>query len=217
MLEKSFVNAVFAKNILKSLFTIVVVSVLTGGATLAYFNDMETSNENTFTAGTLDLQLDGGDENIVKFTVENAFPAPAVSQKDMWRIKNAGTIDGYLNVKNIVVTGYENGCMSAEYDDDTCANPGEGQGELQEVASFRMFVDRDCDQVMDTGTDLSIFGFTKMNALNTQYLFNEFVPAGEEMCVSASFQWLSSSSDNLAQGDSVRLNLSFNLSQVVLP
>ncbi len=48
----------------KILFTVMAVVLCLGlmGAAFAYFSDTETSEGNTFTAGTLDLQLDDADE-----------------------------------------------------------------------------------------------------------------------------------------------------------
>jgi len=46
------------KKIIKSLAILVVVGAIATGATLAYFNDTETSEGNTITAGSLNLQLE---------------------------------------------------------------------------------------------------------------------------------------------------------------
>ena len=46
------------KKILISLGTIVAVAVLVIGGTIAYFNDTETSTDNIFTAGSIDLKVD---------------------------------------------------------------------------------------------------------------------------------------------------------------
>jgi predicted ribosomally synthesized peptide with SipW-like signal peptide len=46
-------------NILKSLFVVVAVAAVAGGATWAYFTDTETVSGNTFAAGTLDFKLNG--------------------------------------------------------------------------------------------------------------------------------------------------------------
>jgi len=46
------------KRILFSIMTIALVGALIGGGIFAYFSDVETSTANTFTAGTLDLEVD---------------------------------------------------------------------------------------------------------------------------------------------------------------
>jgi len=56
------------KRIILSLVTIVAVAAIATGATVAYFSDTETSNSNTFAAGTLDLDVNGNNGvNTVKF------------------------------------------------------------------------------------------------------------------------------------------------------
>ena len=51
------------KKILISLSIIAVVAVLVIGGAFAYFQDVETSTGNTFSAGTLDLQIRDQDES----------------------------------------------------------------------------------------------------------------------------------------------------------
>jgi predicted ribosomally synthesized peptide with SipW-like signal peptide len=46
------------KRIILSILTVVLAVGLVGGGALAYFRDAETSNDNTFTAGMLDLAVD---------------------------------------------------------------------------------------------------------------------------------------------------------------
>jgi len=53
---------------MKKLFGLTIAALLiigiVGGGTWAYFSDTETSSSNQITAGTLDLDLDGGDSNV---------------------------------------------------------------------------------------------------------------------------------------------------------
>lgn len=51
------------KTILSAIFTVALVSVLVGAGTFAYYTDTETSSDNTFTAGEMDLVLLDMDEN----------------------------------------------------------------------------------------------------------------------------------------------------------
>ena len=88
------------KKILMSLFTIAIVGALVTGGAIAYFNDVETSTGNTFTAGTLDLKVNN-EENpwvskvdatlkdvkpcevrLVTITLENVGSNPM----DVWKI-----------------------------------------------------------------------------------------------------------------------------------
>ena len=84
---------------LKKQFAVTLASVglgaaLIGGGTFAYFNDVETSENNTFAAGTIDLRpdLDGS----ALFNIQNAKPG------DEWDVNytlsNAGSLAADVNV-----------------------------------------------------------------------------------------------------------------------
>ena len=117
-------------RIMKSLMVIVAVAAIAVGATGAWFSDEETSNGNSFTAGTLDLNVDGGNTNVVKFNVSNM--RPGSQPTGSWILANVGSIGGYLDLENILVTSQENVCTEPEISagDVTCGNPGIGLGEL---------------------------------------------------------------------------------------
>lgn len=87
------------KKILLSLFAISVVSVVAIGATTAYFSDKEESTGNTFTAGTIDLEMN--DENPSEsaiFTFENMKPSEEMAPVVI-KLKNVGQNNGYLYQK----------------------------------------------------------------------------------------------------------------------
>lgn len=73
------------KKFILPLLTMALAVVIVG-ATSAEFSDTETSTNNTFTAGTLDLNVDGGNTNVVKFTVNNM----KVGSQNIgtWRLNN---------------------------------------------------------------------------------------------------------------------------------
>ena len=91
------------KKILVSLIIIGVLGLAIGWGTYAYFSDTETSEGNTFTAGTLDLKVDGKDDPLpVYFELSDVKPGDSGS-KDIV-LKNDGTLDGkaYIHFKNVV-------------------------------------------------------------------------------------------------------------------
>lgn len=196
------------KKILASVFTITLVITVVSGATIAYFFDTETSTGNTFTAGTLDLKLDGGDENVVKFTVENMRPGNQPHRT--YNLANVGSINGFLDIENIVVTPFENGCIEPEVEagDVTC---DENQGELQDVLNLRLFVDYGKDGWFSTG-DREFFN-GKMSTLPTSFDLNEPLNAGADFNIVALVDWHTTPNDNLAQGDSITLDMTFELGQ----
>ena len=83
------------KKILISLMAIALVIGLVGAGTMAYFYDTETSEGNTFTAGTLNLMLDDPNEedsNGVTASWLNINMAPGDSVSGWVDVVNAGTL-----------------------------------------------------------------------------------------------------------------------------
>lgn len=199
------------KRILLSLLTIGLVTAVAFGAARAYFSNSETSNDNTFTAGTLDLNVDDGNANVVKFTIADFKPGD--QQSGTWTLANVGSLDGYLDLENISVVGYENACLDPETDvgDNTCGNPGSGKGELQQVVNLKLFWDQDCDESIDEGD--TVFYDGMVGSLVSSYDQSKLLNAGASTCLTALFDWGSSSSDNLAQGDSMDFDIEFELGQ----
>ena len=191
---------------------IVMVAAVATGATLAQFADTETSTGNTFGAGTLDLTADGNNgTNTVKFTVANM--KPGSQPKGTYTLRNIGTINGYLDLESISVSNNENACIEPETEagDSTCDNPGASQGELQNVVNMRLVVDRDCDGWIGGGDTTFYNGMTGSVAGN--YELDEPINAGGQTCVTAIFDWWNTPSDNLAMGDDMTLNMTFELGQ----
>lgn len=78
-------------TIFKSLFVVVAVAAVAGGATWAYFTDTETSVGNTFTTGTIDIAVDS--ENPWKSTGQYMFSGlePSDEEPIDVTLKNVGT------------------------------------------------------------------------------------------------------------------------------
>jgi spore coat-associated protein N len=199
------------KKILLSLLMVVVAATSVFGVTKAYFSDNETSNGNTFTAGTLDLNVDGGNTNVVKFTVGNM--RPGNQPKASYTLANVGSVNGYLDLENIVVTSNENGCGEPETEagDTTCGNPGVGEGELADVVNLRLFVDYNGDGWISTGDKVFYNGLVKN--LPTHFELDEPINAGSNVKIVALLDWWSTADDNKAQNDSMQLDMTFELAQ----
>lgn len=201
------------QKILFSLLMIVMVSAVAVGATSAYFIDSETSDGNSFSAGSLDLNVDGGNTNVIKFTVTNMKPGSQTI--GTYRLKNVGSVDGFLDLENISVTSHENGCLEPESEagDSTCNSPGDGEGELQTLVSLsKLFWDNDCDGWVGTGETTVYDG--KVGSIASNYEANRALLAGAEQCLTAQFNWWSNgTNDNLGMNDSFDLNTTFELAQ----
>lgn len=194
---------------------VVLLMALTGAS--AYYIDTETSEDNLFEAGTLDLTCDGNNgTNTVKFTVHNFQPGNQPIRT--WTLCNIGSVDGYLDLENIAVTSYENVCTEPEIEagDGTCGNPGQGKGELQNLIGMDLFWDYDCNGWYGSG-DSTIYssGSSPAGSVAGSYDENEPLNAGNCVCMTAQFNWWSNKygDDNLGQSDSMVLDMTFELAQ----
>jgi predicted ribosomally synthesized peptide with SipW-like signal peptide len=199
------------KKILISLVMVLAMTTLLVGATRAYFSDNETSNGNTFGAGTLDLNLDGGNTNVVKFTVTDMKPGD--SQTGTWTVHNAGSIAGYLDLESITKSSDEYACTEPESTagDLTCDNPGAGQGELLGLLNIQLFVDANNNGTYDGGDILIYNGLA--SGLAASYDQNLSLGAGGTNYITMVVSWPSSASDNLGQSDRLNLGMTFELGQ----
>jgi predicted ribosomally synthesized peptide with SipW-like signal peptide len=197
------------RRILLSLMVIAVSAIMIAGATTAYFSDVETSNGNTFTAGKLDLQIDDGDANVVKFNITNMKPGDQPTGK--YTLTNIGTINGYLDITKVTVTDNENDLTEPEVSaGDTTANVGE----LSSLLNIRLYFDEDKDGYISAGDTMIYNG--KLNTMPTSFELNKVIPAGGSIDIigNAVIDWWSSPSDNLAQSDTCTYDLEFTLNQI---
>jgi len=91
-----------SKKLLAGLIIIGLVGFALGWGTYSYFSDTETSSGNTFSAGTLDLKVDGKDDPLgAYFSVSDVKPGDS-GYKDIV-LSNAGTLAGkaYIHFKNV--------------------------------------------------------------------------------------------------------------------
>lgn len=189
-----------------SIALILIAGIFASAGTMAWFNDVETSDGNTFTAASLDLNVDGGDINVVKFTVSNM--RPGNQPKGTFTLTNVGTINGYLDLENIVVTDYENVRIEPEI---SAGDTTDGVGELSSVVNLRLFIDYGCDGWISTG-DIVFFN-GKVNTLPGNFELDEPINAASTLCIVALFDWWSTPNDNLAMTDSMVLDIGFELAQ----
>lgn len=186
---------------------IAVVSSTAVGATQAYFSDTETSLNNTFAAGTLDLTANGNNgTNTVRFTI--AGMRPGNQPTGSWTLANVGSINGYLDLKNITVTNNENGRIEPEVE---AGDTTDGTGELQDVVNFRLYIDRDKAGGYSAG-DIMIYNGPTGNIAGN-YNQDELIAAGSDVRLVAVFDWWNTPNDNKAMGDDMTLNMTFELGQ----
>jgi len=198
-------------KILKSLVIVFAMAALVAGATNAWFSDSVASTGNTFAAGSFELNVDGSRTDVAKFNVQNM--APGNQPKGSWLVANVGSINGFLDLENIAVSNQENGCNGVEVaaGDVTCNNPGAGEGELDQVVNLRLFIDVDGDGYIDA--EDTVFYYDKVANLPASFALNEPINAGASTKIVALLDWWPTPSDNLAQTDSMTIDLTFELAQ----
>ena len=120
------------KKILGLTIAALLIIGIIGGGTFAYFSDTETSVSNTLTAGTLDLNINGGDIAITTLSVSDV--APGDSGSDNSTIANVGSLLGELDISTSAVTNTP-GAGGTESEG--------GSGELGANAQLAMYIDVD--------------------------------------------------------------------------
>jgi predicted ribosomally synthesized peptide with SipW-like signal peptide len=104
------------KKWLTILGTLTAIAALVGIGAFGVFSDTETAVGNTFTAGTLDLKVDGGDTPItMAFSTDNMSPGNNYDGGCV-TLNNAGTIAGVLGVEVENLVSNENGLIEPEID-----------------------------------------------------------------------------------------------------
>ncbi len=198
------------KRILISLMTIAVVGALIGGGIYAYFSDTETSTGNTFAAGTLDLNLDGGNINVVKFTVNDVKPGD--SGGGTWTVANVGNMDGYLDLESISVSED----IGSTTDPELADEGGPDTAQLGNYLMVHIFIDANNNGSWDAG-ETDIFGTNAapaaINGIAGSYALDLSLAASGGTNYITLLWSVGTTVDNRIQGDSVTLDITFELQQ----
>jgi predicted ribosomally synthesized peptide with SipW-like signal peptide len=129
------------KKILLSLMIIAVVGALIGVGIFATFNDTETATNNTFTAGTLNLEVGSADPCTETISISALVPG-ATGNAGTWLTRNDGSIAGNLIVGLSTITNNDNEVLEPESASDIDGNVTGELGAYLKVA-FWMDVDKD--------------------------------------------------------------------------
>lgn len=206
------------------LFILIAAGVIGGSiaVTQALFSDTETSDTNTFAAGTLDMTVDG--ENGTAFdniAVTNIGADGTVSGEQEWTIVNTGSIPGTLAFQVTNIANTENGCNEPELvTETTCAN--DNLGELGNSITATIQIDRNNDgdyaDVGETPVATSTLATANQAAFATQWNANAgtvSVPATNGT-VKVKMNWSNNpaSYGNEIQSDQLGFGVRFDLTQV---
>lgn len=213
--------------VLSGIIALLLVAVMAIGVvgSGALFSDTETSNQNTYTAGTLDLQLDGKNgENVVKFTVGDYKPVSG-PKAYVFKLENLGSLPGFIDLHDIAVTSHENTVLEPEIvagDISDPADPDYGVGELDKVMGMHMFVDEAPSNGSFGGEDTTIYGgaYKQVAGIATEYPdLNLAIAAGGTKYITIQIGWWNPNHsgglipDNQAMGDSFDFGMTFELAQ----
>ncbi len=197
-----------SKKIIISLSVIGVVVAIAIGGTIAYYNDTETSTGNTFTAGTLNLQVGNDDPTGWNFQVSDIKPGDSGSQEVI--LQNTGSLDGYLHVTFANLIDEDVSCPEPESEVDSTCGAGL-DGELAENLDILIYLDEDGSTEFELGTDTLIYQ-GKVRGILQGDLFNYYLAAGASKDFRIKWQ-LASSVGNIVQSDKSGYDINFELTQ----
>lgn len=206
------------KKILSSLSIIAAVASIAVGTTIAYFSDTETSTGNTFTSGTLDLQVDNQNPwTSTVFSLSDVKPGDSGSVTI--KLKNVGTLPkpgGPPWTSKVYIT-FEN----LEEDDVSCLEPekeagdstcGSGEkGELAENLKIRVrdYWDPNCSANLRFDEEYTLAEWVKTKG---KTFLNDDMPAGDVNCIVIDWS-IPTSTGNIIQSDKATFDIKFTLEQ----
>ncbi len=190
---------------------LLVIGMVSGG-TWAYFSDTESSTGNSLTAGTLDLNINGGNIAVTTFTASAV--APGDSGNGSSTLANIGTMGGELDITFSAIAN--TGGVGGEF--------GDSSGDLGGVAEIAVYIDVDQSGTWTAGdiglkSDGTTYSFP--TALDYDVIDNydsETYDAVETMATTAAdnfrVQWrVPTGAGNSIQGDEVSFDVTFILEQ----
>jgi len=214
------------KKIIISLSVISIVAAIVIGGTAAYFSDTETSKNNTFAAGTMDLDIDGDDTIVQTMNLSNK--APGDSGSESATLKNSGSLDGELDIAMGVVENYPctDGANGGQNDGtEYCTSD---PGVLGSNAQMALYIDVDESGNWSTNDIGLKFDGTKYintgsvaldyNAIDNysgaawDNVYNGLMAAGDQDGFVIDWK-IPTSATNDIQGDALKFDITFTLEQ----
>ena len=201
------------KKILGLTIAALLIMTVVGGSTWAYFSDTESSANNSLAAGTMDLNIDGGNTAVTTFSVTSAAPGDTGNGSSI--LANAGNMSGELDIAFSAITN-TGGSGGGEFED--------GIGNLGAVATIAVYIDVDSSSSWTAGdiglkSDGTTYSSpTALNYATIDSYGSETWDAIEAMATSASDKFtvlwqIPTSAGNNIQGDSVSFDITFTLEQ----
>ena len=217
------------KKILISLSIIAAVAAIVVGATTAYFSDTETSAGNTFSAGTIDIRVEGDNFTWTEPAVLEDMK-PCYTDYFNFTIYNDGSDPNPVNVwKKLADVHTDEGVMSepeCEAEGGTWVNYGDhckgeaAKSDINTIINYDLYVEvynsqgqKIWWQTILTDAD----GVTVADIVNNfpDGLYLGMIPAGGYMKVTQSYHMQDPDTPtNWAQGDKMYFNIEINAVQL---
>jgi len=201
------------KKILGLTIAALMVMVMVGGGTWAYFTDTETSANNSLSAGTMDLNIDGGNSAVNTFTASNV--TPGESGVGSSTLANVGNLGGELDITISAITN-TGGSGGTEFED--------GVGNLGGEAVMAMYIDVDQSGDFNAGdiglkADATVYSYPATLQYDTIDNYDSTIwDAAASMASTAQYDvtidWeVPTSAGNNIQGDAISFGILFTLEQ----
>lgn len=201
-----------------SLAMISAAAAIVVGATSAYFNDTETSTGNTFTAGTIDIAVDG--ENPWTKSWENYLDKPCQTNYMTFTVKNAGENPANLwkRINNVATGGGDNEYCGASsepeyveggglFEGNQCiTGPNNGYTERDDLDSYMVYDMAVCRKIDNR---LCLLNDDKSPNMNTGWTI--LIPEGNQIRIdNVNGNWIKLA-DALAPGEELVVSQSYHL------
>ncbi|MFA6394049.1 MAG: TasA family protein [Patescibacteria group bacterium] len=212
------------KKILMSLSIIAAVGAVVVTATTAYFSDTETSTGNTFTAGTIDIAIDGENPVTKHFNIGDLKPGETGNMT--FKVKNVGTNPANISKSLYNFTKNDSGetylCPGAantSSEPECVAEAGTPKDDVETQLYYGLEVKVYADDGEITPIWWqTIYNVDPFNTLATVYGAHLFVKLGVvpplgHMTVTQAYK-LNPDADNKYQGDGLKFDMDIKADQL---
>ncbi len=195
----------------KIIISALIITAITGtgfAATRAFFNARVKSTNSSFTVGTLDLSVDGKQEDVDNIVVAGIGESGDIAGGKTWTIKNIGSLPGKLYFKIDQLNNVENGCNRAEKTTETACE-SDNVGELGNALKATILVN---DTEVITSKLANANQEDYATAWNTKPAV--IIPAGGEAKITMNWSAGQNDYSNEIQSDSLTFDTIFDLVQI---
>lgn len=216
------------KKILLSVLTIGAVLTVVGAGTWAQFTDQESANGNTFSAGTIDIAVDGKNPwtqtspyaltdmkpsytDYINFTIKNVGSNPANVWKKLWKVVTA---DGVQSEPECVEQGgkWDSAATpKCTYDPASPSKDG-----IDNVIEYDLYVELyDSDSAPKWSWHQMLYDKdVTINQIADKDMYLGMIPVGWSMKVYQSYH-MKDSTTNWAQGDTMTFDIALRAEQLL--